>query len=427
MLTALAALALTPIAYGLSPGTANTYYVRVGLNGFLPVLGGRQGNAQIDMTVGVKGLPPDPDGNAMASSDLADFHLKLNGAEFPIDLETAKGYFPKNTVAFSPQGRVTKNDAPDVQLPIRLPGLDPKRFPDITYLPIEFPADGIEEGKSWSFTKPFAGVDLSYTITPTHVDDGKVEMKIDLTAHDEYFEDGAHGVTASEKDAADKVVSDLSGKGKATFDRKRNLVDTVSINMESLSKATDLKTKEVTPHSLVTTLDVSLGKPVGGSALAFSNRSSGTGPLDLLRNKIQKSGAVQRALVASQLVHPSGGNWRSAMPLVRSAVNNIHVPSQASVRGQWQNLTVLARNAAVRIPELLDVESVHRARSFLGSIPSVVRSHWSPDNESANRFADKIVQYIAPDNASAYQAAGVRRGKNQHKPSLPASKVKARG
>ena len=424
MLNAIVALSLTPIAYGLTPGKTTPYYIRIGLNGFLPVLGGKQGSAQVDLTVNVQGLQPDPTGDSQASSDLTDFHVKFNGAEFPVDLETAKNYFPKNTVAFTPLGHVDKNDAPDIQLPVHLPGLDPKRFPDISYLPIEFPVGGVEEGKSWSFKKPFEGVDLNYTITPTHVDDDQVQMKIDLTQHDEYFEDGTGGVITDPKNAADKVVSDLSGGGTATFDRKRNLVSAVSIKMQTVSKATDLQTKKETPRMLDTTLDVSVDKPL---PLLLVNANRGSGPLDLLRDKIQQSAPIQRALIASQLVHPRGGSWRNALPLVRSAVNNIHVPSQGTVRGQVENLAVLARNTASRVPELLNVQSVQRVGSFLSSIPSVLGSHWSPNYEGAEGLADKLVQYIAPDDMSAYRAAGVRWHKNQHKPSLPASGIKPRG
>src|SRR5947209_8251832 len=118
MLSALIALSLTPIAYGFSPGTNNTYFVRVGLDGFLPVLGGKQGKGQVDLTVSVQGIAPDKTGDAQATTDLTDFHLRLNGAEFPVDLETAKSYFPKNTVAFTPQGHVEQNDAPTDPLPI---------------------------------------------------------------------------------------------------------------------------------------------------------------------------------------------------------------------------------------------------------------------------------------------------------------------
>lgn len=425
MLTALAFLSLTPIAYGLTPGTSSTYYVRVGLDGFLPVLGGKQGQALLDMTVAVQGLAPGATGSDLrATSDLSDFHLKLNGAEFPVTLEEAQSYFPKSTATFTPQGHVDTNDAPDMQLPIRLPGLDPKRFPDITYVPIEFPSAGVEEGKSFTFMRPFAGVNLNYTVTPTKVTDDEVDMTLALSAHDEYLVDAAHGITTSQSDASASVVADTTGDGTATFDRKKNLIENVSVKMTTVSKETDLSTKQVTPHQLVETLDVSLDKPL--TPLAFSG-SSGTGLLNFLGHQIEQSGTIQRAIVGAQLVHPRGGTWGNALPLVRSAVNSVYVPSQLAIRREGQNLSVLASNAASRIPKLLNVESVHRVGSFLSGIPSVVGSHWGPYNVGAGRLADQLVEYFSPDSSSPYQAVGVRWHKNQHKPSLPASGVKPRG
>ena len=39
-----------------------------------------------------------------------------------------------------------ESDAPNVKLPVRLPGLDVKRFPDITYVPIQFPDRELKTG-----------------------------------------------------------------------------------------------------------------------------------------------------------------------------------------------------------------------------------------------------------------------------------------
>jgi hypothetical protein len=424
MFLVVAALSLTPITYGFAPGSANTYYARVVLKGYLPILGGKEGQGQVDMAIGVTGLNRSLDGKLKTSSDLTDFKLWMNGAQLPLSVETAKGFFPKNTVVFTPQGRVVENDASDSQLPVRLPGLDPKRFPDITYIPIEFPAEGIEEGKSWSFRKLFDTLDINYTVTPQKVSDRSVEMKIDLKARDEFLEDASHTRTETESESAFKVVSDLTGGGAATFNRRTNLVDTVTIKMTIDSKVTETKTNRESPRRLEITLDVSLGKALPSSAALAK---VGTGPLDLLRDKIQQSRPVQRALVASQLVHPSSRNWRSAIPLVRSAMDSVHIPSKGAVQGQLQNLAVLTRKTTARIPELLNVHGVQPARNFLSCIPGVVGLYWRPYNERAYRFADQVVQHISPEDASAYQAPGIRRSKNHNKPDLPASKVKARG
>jgi len=59
MITALAALVLSPVADSLPTGASSTYYVRIGLDGFLPLLGGKEGKAQVDMTLDVQGLAAD--------------------------------------------------------------------------------------------------------------------------------------------------------------------------------------------------------------------------------------------------------------------------------------------------------------------------------------------------------------------------------
>jgi hypothetical protein len=424
MITALAALVLSPVAYSLPSGANSTYYVRIGLDGFLPLLGGKEGKAQVDMTIDVQGLAADSQGNPKASSDITAFHLMFNGQEFPLDLESVKQYFPKNTISFTPQGHVLTNDAPDTALPVRLPGLDPKRFPDITYLPIEFPQTGVEEGKSWSFKKPFQGVDLNYTVTPTHVDEGEIDMKIDLTQHDESFEDSSHGLVDSQDKAEAKVVTDLTGGGTAVFDRKKDEIRTVAIKMDSKSTVTSLHTKQVENRSLTTNLDVSLEKALPASASA-SNSGGGQGLLNLLGNQVEKSGTVQRALVAAQLMHPGDRLRRATAPYVRSAMEHINVPSQDAVVGQFNHFAVLTRQAAIRIPELVNVDRVHQLGRMLSSVPSVIAQHWSPNYEGLNAFAEQLVNDVSPYDAGPAQTTRQGGRKNQHQPRLTPRTVKA--
>lgn len=426
MITALAAaLALSPVAYNLPTGASSTYYVRIGLDGFLPLLGGKEGRAQVDMTLGVEGLAADSQGNPKASSDLTAFQLMFNGQEFPLDLDSVKQYFPKNTISFTPLGHVLTNDAPNNPLPVRLPGLDPKRFPDITYLPIEFPASGVEEGKAFTFSKPFQGVDLNYTVTPTHVDDNEIDMKIDLTQHDESFEDSSHGLVNSEAEAESKVVTDLTGGGTAVFDRKKNQIETVAVKMDSESQVTDLHTKAVSHRKLATSLDVSLEKPLPASP-ALSKEVGGQGLIGRLGNQIEQSRPVQRVIVAAEIMHPVDRLRRAAAPYVQPAVQQINVPSQSAIVGHLNKLAVLARNAAVRVPELINVDRVQQVGSMLSSIPGVVAQHWSPYNEGLNGLADQVVNYISPYDAGPAQTPRSRRRKNQHKPGLAPSVVKPR-
>lgn len=391
MVSLLATALLTPVAYGFAPGVTANYFVRVGFDGYLPIMGGQEGKVQIDMGLKVDGLAAGSDGNARASNDITSFKLLYNGAEFPLTLENVKSYFPKTTVGFKPYGEIVSTDAPDVQLPVKLPGIDARRFPDVTYLPVQFPVEGVEEGKSWSYKKQFAGSDMTYTVTPTKVSDQQIELKLDLTQHFDTLEDSSSAVVSNESEAASRVSTDVTGGGTATFDRSRNLISVLAIKATADSKITNLKSKAETTRKLTTSLDVSLDKPLHAVA---GGTGGGKGLLGLLQNKLPQSRPVQRALVATQLVHPTLRNWRSAIPVVRSAVDHVNVVGQNAVRRQADNLAVLSRQAAGRIPKLVDVDAVKHLGNTLRGVPSVIRSHAGPDYERVNRLAQQFIQDI---------------------------------
>ena len=164
MLSLIASAALIPVAYTLPPAKPATYSVQVSFDGYMPVLGGQEGTAQADLEFSVQGLAPDSQGNPQASTELQGLKFAFNGANLPLDIEKAKAYFPKTTLSITPQGKVLKTDAPNVSLPIRLPGLDIKRIPDLTFLPVEFPLNGIEAGGVWSFKKLFGDSEVDYEL-----------------------------------------------------------------------------------------------------------------------------------------------------------------------------------------------------------------------------------------------------------------------
>src|SRR5688500_14619030 len=138
MLILLVLVATTPIAYGLGPGIKANYDVNVTFDGFIPLFGGQQAKVEVNMAVDVRGLAEDDQKRPRASSEITEFAVLFNGSKLPLTVQSVQEFFPKTTVSLSPQGKILKTDAPDVSLPVRLPGLDAKRFPDITYLPIEF-------------------------------------------------------------------------------------------------------------------------------------------------------------------------------------------------------------------------------------------------------------------------------------------------
>lgn len=250
---------LTLIAYSFPVDTHLTYSVKVDFDGYLPLLRGRNALASLTMAVDVFGAPP-ADNNPRVVSELKTAKMTLNGGTLPVSKDNLEKWFPRTTIEATPEGKQLKSDAPDVKLPVRLPGLDVKRFPDITYLPIEFPKGGIEEGKAFKFQKLFGDSPVTYEVTPTKISPNTVDLTIKLSQNSVTFEDD-HRAPTEEASAVTKVTTELSGEGTAEFDLKRGLVTSLSIEAHSVGQAIDLKTKTEIDRKLKTTLTVSLMKP----------------------------------------------------------------------------------------------------------------------------------------------------------------------
>ncbi len=269
MTSLLLAAALAPAAYQWIPGTTASYDVAVVFDGFLPILGGNTGKAEVAMTVKVDGLGAEPDIQS-ASSEMTAFEIKFNGFPLPLALEDAQGYFPKTTVQMTPFGKITKSDAPDIALPVRLPGLDVKRFPDITYLPIELPANGWEKGQKWEFTKAFGDSDMSYSCETVELT-GEVAT-VDVTVKQDYtvLENDALEVVKDEKDAVSKVNTALRGTGKIQFHVGKGRVIKVEMKNSSTSAVMNIKSGKSSGErkltSQLTVVDKALQASLGTSA-----------------------------------------------------------------------------------------------------------------------------------------------------------------
>ncbi len=251
-------LATAALLYAFSPTTVATYQFVVTFDGFIPVLGGQEGKVEVKMTVGIQGLKPTATGDLQVQSDIQKAEILFNGAPLPIGLDNIKSYFPKTTVVITPAGKLVKTDAPDIALPVKLPGLDIKRFPDISYLPIEFPAGPVSVGTKWDYSKSFSGSLVNYHCEAKSVTDQAVGIALALDQKYDTLEDESLQVVKTEAEAAQKVTTSLEGKGEATFDRQRGLFRTVKVDADTVSEATDLKTKAKTTRKLKTSLRLDL-------------------------------------------------------------------------------------------------------------------------------------------------------------------------
>lgn len=255
MLTLLAAIALS---YKV-PATPLEYTMKVDFAGYIPVLGGQE-NADCNVAMGftVNSTSQDAEGNPRAVFDLTDVEIKFGGAPLPFDLDSVRPYFPKNTISHTPTGKILKTDAPDIQLPVRLPGLDVKRIPDITYMPIEFPAEGVEVGKAFEFKKKFGDSEVSYKVTAVKQEGATLFLDLTMSQTYETMEDEAKNVTIKAEDAAARVKTTVEGKGTIQFDVERGVVVSSKVVADASSTVSSLKGEDLGKRNLKTTVQVDL-------------------------------------------------------------------------------------------------------------------------------------------------------------------------
>jgi len=118
---------VTP-SYDFPASPPETYQVQLKFQGFIPLLGGQEGTAEVDFSMAVNGVAAGSDGMPRVAGSLTSFKALFNDAELPVKLEDAQNYFPKTTITMTPQGKVLSTDAPDVPVPVKLPGMDVKRL-----------------------------------------------------------------------------------------------------------------------------------------------------------------------------------------------------------------------------------------------------------------------------------------------------------
>lgn len=233
------------------------YALDVQFDGYVPVLGGIDGKIDVALKMAVTGLEPKLTKVRLAA-DLTDAEIRLDGEKMPFTVDNLRQFFPKNTIAATELGEIKENDAPDLKLPVRLPGLDVKRIPEISYMPIQFPAD-MADGKPFTYKKPFGDSDVEYEVTPKF-DGSTIHFAVKLKQSYTFIEDEVHNKTEEEKDAKFDVKTDVTGAGNIEFDTIQGRVVSSKIVADAASVVTERGTKTKSDRKLKTTLICKLVK-----------------------------------------------------------------------------------------------------------------------------------------------------------------------
>jgi hypothetical protein len=251
-------VALVTGAYRFDASTQLNYDVNVVFDGFLPILGGNTGTADVKLGVRVGGLAPKEEA-MRATSELTAFELSFNGGKLPLDLTSAQVYFPKTTANLNEKGKVLSSDAPNITLPVRLPGLDVKRFPEITYVPIEFGTVDLVVGSKWSFDRNFGDTPIKYECEVKELKTGGI-VAISVTIQQEYetLENESLEIVPEIKAATSRVKTTLEGSGLVLFDSIKGVAAMVDMSNKSLSTVTEIATGKTSTRQLNSMLKVKL-------------------------------------------------------------------------------------------------------------------------------------------------------------------------
>jgi len=260
MTSLFAAAVLAPFTYGFSAGSAFSYELDATFTGLIPILGGQEGTARVLLDIDVAGLKSKEATENAASSEITEAKIYFNDALLPLDKGSVTSFLPKTTVQLSPQGDVKKSDAPNLDPGVRLPGLDVKRFPDITYVPVVFPEGEIKPGDTWKFDKKFGTSAMSYECLLKAANDKTAAITIKVAQDYTVLEDESLKIV-EEKDAVNSVATHVTGTGTLVFDQKLKVFRTVLMKAHSESVVTDIKAKTTTKRVLDSEFKCTLKSP----------------------------------------------------------------------------------------------------------------------------------------------------------------------
>jgi hypothetical protein len=244
------------LAYAFVIGTPVSFDVNVQFEGWIPIFGGREGKATVNMTVIATALKADE-----IESYIPKIEAEAFGVQLPLNSNNVDQFFPKATAVFDATGTVTKNSAPAIKMPAKLPGLDSQRLPEISFLPLALPKTELKKGQSYAFTRIYANQEFKYTVTLADETDSSAIFTLKLVSRRDGFEDAYGNTLDSEKGAKRKSLSELAGSGTGHFSKTLGSFDRVEVETTETTTTEPLKGGKQTVKKLKTTLKIKRQTP----------------------------------------------------------------------------------------------------------------------------------------------------------------------
>ncbi|MEI7578249.1 MAG: hypothetical protein WCK51_15280 [Armatimonadota bacterium] len=251
------------LAYAFASGQSVSFDVNVQFEGWIPIFGGREGKANVSLTVVANPLSPSHVGLPVCEieSTISKIDAEAFGVQLPLNSTNVDQFFPKAIATFDLQGVVVKNTAPAIKMPAKLPGLDSQRLPEISFLPLVLPKTDIKEGESYLFSRTYSGQEFKYTVTLVKQNESGADLTIKLVSTRDGFEDAYGNTLETSKGAKKKSRSDLDGTGSAHFSKTLGSFDKVEVETTETTTTEPLAGGKQTVKKLKTTLKIKRQTP----------------------------------------------------------------------------------------------------------------------------------------------------------------------
>ena len=244
------------VSYVFPPGSETKFSVKVQFDGYVPLFGGKTGKVDVDMIVKTVGIASKSADLQSVDSEITELKGTAFGMILPVNKNNIGQFYPKAVASFESSGVVKSNTAEHKEMPVKLPGLDSQRLPEISYVPLILNNAATAKGEGYEFTRSFNGAPIMYKISPgTYDNEGRVVFKIEVNQESSGFED-SYGNPIVEEGAKSKLKTVLNGKGTATFDMMNHMFDKLVVVTTGDTEVTVIKTGKTSKRTLKTTLTI---------------------------------------------------------------------------------------------------------------------------------------------------------------------------
>lgn len=251
------------IAFSYSlPSTPQAYDIRVDFDGYLPVLGGIEQKARLEFSIELQQKAAGKGFLRLGSFDLSVMDEQGTGyVRLPLSLDSAKEYFPDTNLDFTPLGKILKTDAPDLELPIKLPGLHTRHMPELTVFLLEFPEGGVRPDVPFAFVRNLGGSKVRYEVV--HKGRGELGERFDLKVTQDYetWEDENRNPILGKEGARFRVVTHVEGTGAVYMTGPSGRIRQANVTADARSVVYSLEGQKAGDRRLKTSFELREKQP----------------------------------------------------------------------------------------------------------------------------------------------------------------------